>query len=97
VQEEPEKVQKLLNIALSNFKMVLAEKDEHNLYAAHGAAAVLAEQATRADPARMEYLIHAKKIFDKVESPPLPRISNVPPRIILTLPFFFLFFFVPRK
>ena len=67
MQEDPDKVQKLLNIALSNFKMVLAEKDEHNLYAAHGAAAVLAEQATRAEPPKADYLIHAKKVFDKVQ------------------------------
>ena len=68
LQEEPEKVDKLLNIALTQFSQILAKGEEHNLFAAHGAAAVLAEQATRATPAKLEYLIPAKKIFDKASS-----------------------------
>lgn len=66
MQEEPEKVDKLLHIALAQFSQILAKGEEHNLFAAHGAAAVLAEQATRAHPAKLDYLIPAKKIFDKV-------------------------------
>ena len=65
MQEDPVKVERLLKIACDMFKTVL-ERDEHNLFAAHGIAAVLAEQATRAEPPRLEYLQAAKKVFDKV-------------------------------
>lgn len=58
---------RLLEIALKHFKAVL-EKDFSNIFAAHALAAVLAEMATRAEPAKLEYLIHAKKIFEKVSS-----------------------------
>ena len=66
LQEEPEKVDKLLNIALAQFSQILAKGEDKNLFAAHGAAAVLAEQATRANPPKTDYLIPAKRIFDKV-------------------------------
>ena len=58
-------MERLLKIACDMFKTVL-ERDDHNLFAAHGIAAVLAEQATRAEPPRLEYLQAAKKVFDKV-------------------------------
>lgn len=66
LQEEPDKVDKLLHAALMQFTQILAKGGESNLFAAHGAAAVLAEQATRANPPKIDYLIPAKRILDKV-------------------------------
>lgn len=68
MQEEPGKVDKLLNLALTQFSQILAKGEESNIFAAHGAAAVLAEQATRANPPKVEYLLPAKRILDKVIS-----------------------------
>ena len=59
-------MEKLLLAALQQFTQILARGGENNLFAAHGAAAVLAEQATRANPPKIDYLVPAKKIFDKV-------------------------------
>ncbi len=66
-QEPEDKVDKLLDIALKQFTQILAKGEESNLFAAHGAAAVLAEQATRANPPKIDYLLPAKRILDKVD------------------------------
>lgn len=68
MQEPEDKVDKLLDIALRQFTQILAKGEESNVFAAHGAAAVLAEQATRANPPKLELLLPAKRILDKVES-----------------------------
>ena len=77
MQEDPAKVERLLTIACNNFRTVL-ERDEHNVFAAHGLAAVLAEEATRAEPPRLEYLQPAKKVFDKVSPLLSPNICKRP-------------------
>ena len=66
VQEDPEKAKKLLNISKEAFQKILETRDPANVYAAHGLAAVLAEQATRRPLASVDHLTHVKKIFEQV-------------------------------
>ena len=68
MQEDPQKVKKLLNMSRDMFKRILETRDSGNVYAAHGLAAVLAEQATRRPQASADHLVHVKRIFDKASA-----------------------------